>query len=244
MCLRSTCASLWRLPSLSSSAIVLSYLSVGFFLPPSLPSLLLLTCICLAYSTFYLSHLPHPPPHNCHTNEPHANPIDKHARVSTKPCSRNQKCTNWNAGTVKIICKGSDSARVVLSCTATHCVYAKPLSLLVERCYALLSSGEGKHPVTSTGYRQLPTPPPATPAEHRAVTWAKLKGDICEWDFNDHHDTRGIYLIEKWGRFLLVVEDQKWKVKLPRCKRGPRDTCETEIKDPPFLKQNILDNLF
>lgn len=30
----------------------------------------------------------------------------------------------------------------VLSCTATHCVYAEPLSLLVERCYALLTSGE------------------------------------------------------------------------------------------------------
>lgn len=36
----------------------------------------------------------------------------------------------------------TDSGRMVLSCTATHCVYAEPLSLLVERCYALLTSGE------------------------------------------------------------------------------------------------------
>lgn len=36
----------------------------------------------------------------------------------------------------------TDSSRMVLSCTATHCVYAEPLSLLVERCYALLTSGE------------------------------------------------------------------------------------------------------
>ena len=34
------------------------------------------------------------------------------------------------------------SGRMVLSCTATHCVYAEPLSLLVERCYALLTSEE------------------------------------------------------------------------------------------------------
>lgn len=127
--------------------------------PPSIPvisSAIYMHLSCLQYL------LPvTPPPHNCHTNEPHANPTDKHARVSTKPCSCNQKCTNWNAGTVKIICMGSDGARMVLSCTATHCVYAKLLSLLVERCYALLSFGEGKHPVTSTGSQQKPTPPPA-----------------------------------------------------------------------------------
>lgn len=39
-------------------------------------------------------------------------------------------------------CRDSDSGRLVLSCTATHCVYAEPLSLLVERCNALLTSGE------------------------------------------------------------------------------------------------------
>lgn len=139
---------------------------------------------------------------------------------------------------------GSDSARVLLPCTATHCVQAKLLSLLVERCYALLSSGEGKHPVASTGDQQLPTPPPAAPAQHSAVTCVKFWGDICTWDINDHPDTRGIHLIQKLGRFLLVEEDQKWKVRLPRCKWGPRDTCETEIKGPPFHHQNILDPLF
>lgn len=150
-----------------------SFLSFCWIFPPSIPAIssaLYMHPSCLQYLLPVI-----PPPHNWHTNEPHADPIDKHARVSTKPRLCNQKCTNWNAGTVKIICMGSDGARVVLSCTATHCVYAKPLSLLVERCYALLSSGEGKHPVTSTGYQQLPTPPPATPAEHRTVTWVKLR---------------------------------------------------------------------
>lgn len=50
----------------------------------------------------------HPPrPHNCHTKEPRTNPMDKHARVSTRPCSCNQKCPNWNPRTVQIICTGS-----------------------------------------------------------------------------------------------------------------------------------------
>lgn len=60
MCLRATCASLRRLPSLSSSAIVL-FLSFCWIFPPAhhsifpLPSLLLSACICLAYSSFHLS---------------------------------------------------------------------------------------------------------------------------------------------------------------------------------------------
>lgn len=107
-------------------------------------------------------HPPPPPPHNCHINEQHANPIDKHTRVSRKPCSCNQKYTNWNAGTVKIICMGCDGARVVVFCTATHCVYAMPLSLLVECCYALLSLGEGNiqsHPLVINNYPPLHLPP-------------------------------------------------------------------------------------
>lgn len=60
MCLRATCASLRRLSSLSSSTIVL-FLSFCWIFHPAhhsilpLPSPLLSTCICLAYSSFHLS---------------------------------------------------------------------------------------------------------------------------------------------------------------------------------------------
>lgn len=124
-----------------------------------LPALRLPPCIRLAYSSF---HLPPGPPCIIVTRT-----SPEHAPASTRPCTwQPENATNWSARTVKIICMGSGGAGVLLSCTATHCVHAKLRSLLVERCYALLSSGEGKHPVASTGYQQLPTPPPAAPAQH------------------------------------------------------------------------------
>lgn len=123
-----------------------------------LPALRLPPRIRLAYSSF---HLPPGPLHNCHTHEPRAR-TSEHTTLHVQP----ENATNWSARTVKIICMGSGGAGVLLSCTATHCVHAKLRSLLVERCYALLSSGEGKHPVASTGYQQLPTPPPAALAQH------------------------------------------------------------------------------
>lgn len=149
------------------------YLSAGFFTPLITPSYL---ChpLCSLHASVLLTvaFTCHQALRNCHTYEPHACP--KHAPVSTRLCLCNQKCTNWSARTVKIVCMGSDSARVLLSCTATHCVHAKLLSLLVERCYALLSSGEGKHRVASIGYQQLPTPPPAAPAQLSAVSCVKV----------------------------------------------------------------------
>lgn len=205
------------------------------WIPPSLHPHLHVDSICLASSSFHLS------PGSCiivtRTSPTHA----WNAPVSTWPCSCNQKCTNWSARTVKIICMGSDSTRVLLFCTATHCVHAKLLSLLVERCYALLSSGEGKHPVASTGYQLLPHPSTCcSTALSRVQNWV----EICMWEFNDHPNTRGIHLLEKLGRFLLVEEDQKWKVRLPRCKWGPRDTCKMEIKGLSFFQKNMLDPLF
>lgn len=213
-----------------------SFLSFCWIFPPSIPAIssaLYMHLSCLLYLLPVI-----PPPHYCHTNKPHTDPIDKHARVSTKPCSCNQKCTNCKDHMHGLWRRSGGS--LLHSNTLRICKAALPISGTLLRA---IEFWRGK---TSSHIHWLSTithPSTCHPgwAPHCHV---RCSGDICEWDFNDHHDTRGIYLIEKWGRFRLVEEDQKWKVRLPRCKWGPRDTCETEIKDPPFLKQNILDTLF
>lgn len=115
-------------------------------------------------------------------------------------------------------CTFSDCSRVVLSCTATHCVYAEPLSLLVERCYALLTSGEENIrscPLVINNYPPLYLPP-STSHSHLCRVHAQRSHQ-----FNDYHTTQGINIIKKLGHFLLMEKDQKWKLRLPDANEVP-----------------------
>lgn len=109
----------------------------------------------------------------------------------------------------------TDSSRMVLSCTATHCVYAEPLSLLVERCYALLTSGEENiqscPPVINWwhNYPPLHLPPGLSQSvcvwggggvRVRALcVW--YRGDYSIWNYNDHRNSSRIKefkLLKNW----------------------------------------------
>lgn len=65
-----------------------------------------------------------------------------HLHADTQACICIHKFTNSSTKTVWGHTHTHTLTVAVLSCTATHCVYAEPLSLLVECCYALLTSGE------------------------------------------------------------------------------------------------------
>lgn len=95
----------------------------------------------------------------------------------------------------------------LLSCTATHCVCKEPLSLLAERRYALLTSGEGKtyghiRPLSANSATPPPSPPhtPSPAARPSAAdasvcgTEGAKRGSIC---------TCGKWVSEKIGSLVF-----------------------------------------
>lgn len=109
------------------------------------------------------------------------------------------------------------TSRVVLSCTATHCVYAEPLSLLVERCYAQLTSGEENIlscPLVINNYPPLIVPP-STSHSHLCRVHTQRS------QFNDYYVTQGINISKEIGHFLLMEKDQKWKLRFPDANEVP-----------------------
>lgn len=134
------------------------------------------------------------------------------------------------------------SASLLHSNTLRPCKAALPISgNAATRCWVLERENIQSHPLVINNYPPLHLPPRLSTALSRVRNSEVIS---ARGTFTINPDTRGIHLIENLGHFLLVEEDQKWKVRLPRCIWGPRDTCETEIKGPPFLQQNILDPLF
>lgn len=158
-----------------------------------------------------------------------------HLHADAWPCVCIHKCT-----------KSTHTPTVaVLSCTATHCVYAEPLSLLVERGYALLTSAEENIELCPLVIHWCQYYPPLhLPLSSGTVcVWcAHEKGDFHSWSYG--RNSQWVTVIEKLGHFLLVKDDQKWKRRLPDANKVPATLMEVKAQKWFCKKIFICDSIF